>query len=150
MATTLTVFEGWGVDVTEAEDPRARDLDIGERAGMDRPREIRTVIHANWDLLTAHGEIRVCGYRPQTSSGGRPGTEYWLNEAQALALASVLRTPAARALHASMVRVFVAWRRGLLSAPAAPLPLDVAHGIRLRDNPLLRGEMRALCGMTAR
>jgi hypothetical protein len=145
MATTLTVFEGWDLETSDVEDPRARDIDIAERAGLAEPANVRRVIDANWEELSAHGEIRVLALSAKTP--GRPGREYWLNEDQAVALVALMRTPAARALRINLVRVFGLYRRGL---QAAPLPLDVAHGIRLRDEPRLKADMRALCGMTAR
>lgn len=149
MNTTLTVFDGWNLDVSNADEPRARDVDIAKRAGMTRPRDVRALIERNWDLLTPHGEIGVCGFKSQTS-GGRPGTEYWLNEAQSVSLVSIMKTPAARALHSTMVRLFVAYRRGQLAAAPAPLSLDVAHGPRVGDVPNLRADISALCAVVAK
>jgi len=127
MPTTLTVFEGWGLETSDRDDPRARDLDIAERAGLERPRDVRRIIDANWDELAAHGEIRICALNAQTP--GRPGTEYWLNEDQAVALVSLMRTKVARHLRIMLVQVFGKWRR---ECRGVPLPLAVAHGIRLR------------------
>lgn len=128
MTTALTVFEGWSLDADAAE-PRARDVDIAQRAGLAQPRDIRQTIEKNWDELTAHGEIGVCALQPQTS-GGRPATEYWLNEAQSVALVSLMRTPAARALRIILVRLFVAYRRGQF-APA-PLSTQASAPIQAR------------------
>lgn len=149
MTTTLTVFEGWDLDVSDADEPRARDVDIAKRAGLADPHSVRRIIEKNWDELTRYDEIRVSDH-DRKSAKGRPSAEYWLTEDQASHLMLFLRTPKARELRLVMVRVFSAYRRGQLAAAPAPLALDIAHGIRLRDEPRLKSEMQALCGMTAR
>ena len=142
------VFDGWDLDVADAEEPRVRDLDIATRAGLARPRDVRRIIDQNWDELTAHGEIRVCALCAQTS-GGRPGREYWLNEAQSAALIAMLRTPMARELRIALVKLFVAYRRGQLAAPTT-LALDIVHGPRVGDNDLLRSEVSNMCAAVAK
>lgn len=149
--TTLTVFDGWNIDVDSKDEPRVHDLAVATRAGLSQPLDIRRVIErpANWAELTAHGEIKVIAHA-RKPSGGRPGREYWLTEAQAVSLMSMLRTKQSRDLRVAIVQLFVAYRRGQITSDAAPLPLDIAHGVRLRDDPRLRSDMALLCGMTAR
>ena len=156
MSTTtgVTAFEGWELDTSDPADPRARDVDIATRAGLTRPRDVRVVIEKNWDELTAHGEIRVCGLHPQTS-GGRPGHEYWLNEAQSVALISMMRTPEARALRIAMVKLFVAWRRGQVEPPTGLIPDDTPSQscvmqARIGDDVRLRACLKSLCDAAAR
>lgn len=106
-------------------EPRARDVDIGERLGFARPRAFRQTIERHRVELEAFGPLAtVCG-----KSRGQNFTEYWLNEEQGL-LASVLSdAPLASAVRAMLIRTFVAWRRGHLAqspAPAAPRDVQVA------------------------
>jgi hypothetical protein len=77
------------VGLTEMDgEPRARDLDIADRLGFSQQRDIRKLIERHKAELQAFG---VCATVAQTSGpkGGRPATEYWLNEEQAL-LVSIL------------------------------------------------------------
>lgn len=148
MMQALVKVGGFNLSV-DGEEPRALDLEIAQCAGVARPRDVRTVIDRNWEELSAHGEIRVCGYQPQTSEGGRPGREYWLNEDQAVALVALMRTPKARELRIALVKCFRAYRDGLLPR-AQPLSLDIAHGPRVGDVPNVREDLSALCAMTAR
>lgn len=64
------------------------------------------VIDRNRDELEAHGTLEVFDYRSKTPAGGRPGRQYLLNEAQALALVALMRTPKTRELRVALVRLF--------------------------------------------
>lgn len=146
----LTKFEGWDLDTTSAGLPRVRDIEIGERACLAQPADIRRVIDKNWEELTTYGEIKVVALNAKTS-GGRPGREYRLTEEQAVALMSMLKTPTARLLRMAMVRLFVAYRRAELAAPEpATVQLEIAHGPRVGEVPNLRADISSLCAMTAR
>ncbi len=124
--TDITIAE-LPLSVIEGE-PRARDLDIGEKLGFGRDRDIRKLIKANIEELQAFG---VCATASQTSpQGGRPSTEYWLNEEQALLIATLSQAPKAPIVRAMLIRTFVAWRRGHL---ATELPADVAEMVRRTD-----------------
>lgn len=110
---------------------RVRDLLLAERLGFRETRAIRKLILRNRQELSAYGE--VWDTPSQTSEvGGRPGTEYHLNEAQALLVCTFARTPNAAALRKQLVDVFLAWRRGQLvdaallreGDPAVPDKLD--------------------------
>lgn len=97
---------------------RARDLDIAERLGFDRPRDIRKLIERNIAELQRYG---VCATVAQTygqgTKGGRPTEEFWLNEPQALLIAIRSDAEQAPAVREMLIRVFMAWRQGQ-SAPA--------------------------------
>ena len=139
-------FEGWELDVARVDEPRVRDIDIAVRAGLARPRVVRRVIEKNLDTLAAFGEVTVCALSAQTS-GGRPGREYWLNEAQATSLVSMLKTPLGRQLHITLVKLFVAWRRGQLAATSvASAPIQA----RIGDDPRAASHVRGLCQIAAR
>jgi hypothetical protein len=104
-------------------EPRARDLDIADRLGFERSRDIRKLIERNLPELETFG---VCATVAQTSGekGGRPSTEYWLNEEQALLISARSDADNAPAVRRMLIKVFVAWRRGTLTAPAAPSPRE--------------------------
>lgn len=165
-ANVVTVFEGWDLDTSEPNEPRARGIDIATRAGLAQPRKVRGIIERNLEELGAHGAVMM---RAQCAriikSGGNGGggieertvNEYWLNEPQAMALIALMRTPAARKLRIEMVRVFVAWRRGVLSAPPPPvaIPEDrpsqtAVIQARIGDDARLRVCLKSLCAAAAR
>lgn len=136
------------ISITEIEnEPRARDLDIGKRLGLARPRVIRDMIKNNMTELEAFGQ--VCRSERQTSvKGGRPSTEYWLNEEQALLVATLSNAPNAPAVRAMLIRTFVAWRRGHLGG-TANLPAEVLEMIR-RDDGISRMLARKVTALEGR
>lgn len=113
----LTSIEGWTLATSGFADgqPRVRDLELAEHLGYERPRKIRDLLR---DLVAA-GKLKdseVCTTAGQTSPlGGRPSTEYWLTEAQALKVVAKSETAKADAILDEVIRVFIAVRQ----APAA-------------------------------
>lgn len=100
------------------DEARVHDLKLAEALGFSHKPEIRRLIKRNEAELSRHGE--VCGAVTQTPpEGGRPGLEYWLNEAQSLLIAMFSRTDLAADVRADLIRVFMAYRRLHSSAPAA-------------------------------
>lgn len=142
---------GWDV-VLSHEEPRVLDLDVARTAGVKVPASIRNVIDRNRDELEAHGTLEVFDYQSKTPAGGRPGRQYLLNEAQALALVALMRTPKARELRVALVRLFVAVRHGLVAAPPAGAPPAVpfaeVHGSRVGDTHARR-ELVSWCVLAA-
>lgn len=111
----LQVIEGWTLDV--AGEPMVRDLELGERLGYERPRDIRKLI----ERMVADGKLNDI-HRCATVARGaapQPVTEFWLTEAQALKVAAKSETAPADALLDEMIRVFMLARRGQLPAPPA-------------------------------
>lgn len=150
-------IDGWDVMLGEGDEPRIRDVDLAERAGLARPRKVREVIEANRLELEAHGPLSV---RPRRVRTQMPGGfafrevdvfETWLSEPQALALVALLRTEQARALRISLVKVFVAVRHGSIPAPAASsvVPISEVHGSRIGET-VGREEVVGWCKMAAR
>ena len=116
----LTIITPAGGD-----EPRVLDTDLAERLGMERLTNIcARIIEPNCAELEAFGPLCTC--RVQT--GGRPGTAYYLNEEQALLVASLSRTERAKEVRPMLIRVFVAYRRGqLVPTEKRPQLLDFAN-----------------------
>ncbi|WP_242390461.1 hypothetical protein [Pararhodospirillum photometricum] len=114
---------------TTADEPRVKDVRIGERLGMAQPLDIRRTIEKNSDELKRYGLVRaVC--EPIRSGKGRiqEVTTYYLNEAQTLLLCMLSRTERAADVRQEVIEVFMAYRRGTLatSSPSKPSrPLSV-------------------------
>lgn len=105
------------IPVVEREgEPRARDIDIAEALGFERPRDIRKLIERNIDEIEGLGALTR--HRGAKIGRGRPEEGYLLNEEQALLASALSSAPNAPAVRAMLIRTFVAWRRGHLEAPA--------------------------------
>lgn len=94
------------------EEPRIRDIDLAVRLNYATPIDIRKLIRR----MIGDGKIsnvKVIATVAKTS-GGRPGSEYWLTEAQALKVAARSETEPADALLDEMIHVFQLARRGQL------------------------------------
>ena len=112
------------LNTTINHEPRVRDLLIAERLGMADPHKVRPLIDANREELETYGEVSA--RRAETgASGGRPGTEYWLNEGQALVICALSRTAKAAQVRKALIDVYLAYRRG----QAGLVPVR-AHGRR--------------------
>jgi hypothetical protein len=109
------------IGLTEIDgEPRARDLDLADRLGFERPRKIRELIERNISEIETLGPSPRRGAMVDIGSGAtRAVEEYWLNEEQALLVAILSKAPKAPAVRAMLIKVFVAWRRGHLDATAA-------------------------------
>lgn len=133
-------------------EPRVQDLRLAEALAFRQVRDIRKLIDRNLEEVRAHGQ--VCATMAQTSpEGGRPGTEYWLNEPQALLVCMFSRTERAAAVRAELIAVFMDWRRGHPTpAPEAqfefpsadgPLAEHLAKVATLRECRLIHGPRAA-------
>lgn len=99
------------------DEPRCRDIDLAERLGFERPRDIRKIIERNLAEIETSGPARHHGallHRPQ--GGTVEVAEYWLTEEQALLVSVLSRAQNAPAVRAMLIKVFVAWRRGNLAS----------------------------------
>ena len=105
-------------------EPRCRDLDLADRLGFDRPRNIRNLIDRNIAEIESFGSaLRREALLTRPQGGTVSVQEYWLNEEQALLVSVLSNAPNAPAVRAMLIKVFVAWRRGQLpqAAPARKL-----------------------------
>ena len=152
--------------------PLARDIDIGERLGLQRPRVIRELIERHRGELEGFGAISP--YRAAKPGPGRPGEGFLLNEEQSLLVATLSSAPNAPAVRAMLIRTFVAWRRGHLEVPAAIdmkavggmmkgilakqlgelLPMMVREQVAEQQHSVVRGvsagQVLAMAGLSAR
>ncbi len=153
MSTAITrIVDGWTLDITD-EEPRVRDVDLAERAGLKQPRDIRKVIERCREELEEFGalDMRVHCARISKPRGGfeeREVREFWLTEHQALAVLLQLRTPQARRLRGVLVRLFIAVRRGQLTAPQQVAVLSSAPLVG--GSRAHRAELASWCQMAAR
>lgn len=104
------------------DEPRVQDLRLAEALGFVENKAIRRLIDRNMPELTAYGRIwDAPSQNTLAGKRGRPGLEYWLNEAQALLVCMFSRTPEAARVRRELVDVFMAWRRQR-ALPAGALP----------------------------
>lgn len=128
-------IDGWtlGFD-TQGDEPRIRDLELGARLGYARPVEIRKVVR-RLSALPAFGALRVIA-TVATTSGGRPGHEFWLTEAQALKVIARSETDLADKILDEVIAVYLAWRRGHL------VPATDANTAAIGDSPTMRDRLQ--------
>lgn len=107
-------------DDTTAERPRIRDIDLGERLGYARPKDLRLLARehekaGNINPFHVRAAVARTGAVPRTED------EMWFTEEDALWLVSQSKTPKAVALTKEMIRVYTMVRRHLLGEYVAPL-----------------------------
>jgi hypothetical protein len=107
-------------------EPRVRDLELGKRLGFGRASSIRVLIKRKEDELLAYGGLHQIDANPGPR-GGRPTQAYLLNEPQALLVCMFAETPQAAEVRAQVLRVFMAWREGRLTAHAAAARPNIAE-----------------------
>ena len=93
-------------------EPRIKDLVLAERLGMADIHDIRRLIERNAAEMREYGPL-FSGTVPEKRRG-RPSRHYLLNEGQALAICMLARTPKAASVRAQVIKVFMAYRHGLL------------------------------------
>jgi len=116
MAVEDWMLSFWSSD----EEPRLRDVELGERLGYDRPRDIRKLIERRKnDVEFGEVNCRATVARQPVGPGGtgeREYTvhEYYLTEAQALEISALSETTNGKAILRTLIRVFLLARRGML------------------------------------
>lgn len=108
----VPVFQSLAVAEMSGE-PRIRDLDLAERLGFDRPRKIRELIERNKPEILDLGTCPTVG----RVARGNQVDEYYLNEEQALLVALLSDTPAARLVRVMLIKTFSAYRRMVEDQP---------------------------------
>jgi len=153
-AFSIREVEGWPLGFTCEGEPRIRDLDLGERLGFDRPRDVRKLVARMVDAGKLNDvDQRATVARGEGAVAAQPVTEYWLTEAQALKVAARSETDIADALLDEMIHVFMLARRGELPASApeyasarAALPDLAARAVSEGDWSLVRDLAGILAG----
>ncbi len=110
-ALTLTPVDG---------EPRIFDLTLAERLGFEYPIDIRKLIKRNQAKLQRFGIIATVA--KIHGAAGRPASEFYLNQKQAVWVCMKSETDLAFDVQAEIVRVFDAYLNGDLKPVAVPLP----------------------------
>lgn len=148
MSVSLKVVHEGGLtfEIANDNEPRVRDIELGERAGLAKPTNIRKLISDNWAELEILGDVETRHFQNAVGQNGsiRTLTEYWLNEHQAATLLLLMRTKNAREFRGQVVRTFIAVRRGLVAIVPPPVVLDsvAVNSARIRDNMSCGLELR--------
>lgn len=110
-------------------EPRVHDLLLAEKLGFDQPRDIRKLIKRNEAKLLRFG---VCATVAQTSGdlGGRPATEFYLNQKQAIFICMKSETEKAFDVQADIVRVFDAYMNSVAPVSAS---MPMMRDLKIRD-----------------
>lgn len=122
-ALGIEVFEGLPISMAfQDREPRIQDLTLGRQLAYKSKYKIRELVAE----LVTHGHLDSSELLPapgkSSTTAGRPGSERWFTEEQALFITSQAGTPVARALTRLVIRAFVAARRAL-SKPQMDLAL---------------------------
>lgn len=127
------VLSGWTLKIDNGE-PRVRDVDLADKAGLAKPRNIRRVIKGAADdgalsLVEgggAHNEgapLPTAWVERETVSGNDTDV-FYLNEEAAMLVLTRLRTPTAVQATRALVMVCAAARRGGAIEARAPRALE--------------------------
>ncbi len=96
------------------DEPRIKDIVLGERLGLERPRKIRETIQSNLSEILSFGSAPLQRANEKVGCMMRPMSAYYLNEAQALLLCMFSRTAKAAQVRKELIDVYMAYRtRGL-------------------------------------
>ncbi|HLN23879.1 MAG TPA: hypothetical protein VK558_07845 [Patescibacteria group bacterium] len=117
------------INTTVSHDPRILDVRVAARLGYERPADIRELIERNADELATYGEV-FRTVRKTGSKGGRPGKEFWLNEAQTLLVCMFSKTDAAATVRKEVIEVYMAYRRAALSGD---LPASIENSPHVQN-----------------
>jgi len=108
----LTVLDG---------EPRVHDLALAERLEFSQAIDIRKLIRRNEDKLLKFGVLATVA-KTSSDQGGRPSSEFYLNQKQSIFICMKSETDKAFDVQAEIVRVFDAYLNGDLSATVATQP----------------------------
>lgn len=144
------VVNGYQVAV-DGDEPRVRDIDLGERLGYERPRVIRDLIERlinDKKMNDVHHCRTVRRWPGQVAAV--PVTEYWLTEKQALKVVAKSETEIADAILDEVIDVFLEVQRhgriGLGRGDAAALAQRIES---LEEEHTLTRRMTRDLGATA-
>ena len=150
MSAIIKQINGWSV-ATDDDEPRIRDIELGERLGFARPAKIRDLIKrlARLGKLKDVRCIPTVG-RQQTGLGRTRAlvvNEFWLTQRQALKVILKSETAIADQIQEEVIDVFEAYLGGQLVAPAEPqqVAIPVLPNSPTLGDQLYRGDVEDLC-----
>lgn len=129
-ALTLIAHEG---------EPRIRDVDLADRLGFDRPRDIRKLIARHADSLAELGPRATVA---RVINGGE-ATEHLLNKKQAIFITAKSETPTATEITIEIIERFDAYERGLIGAATTPPLTHDQQLAEVREARLTFGRLAA-------
>lgn len=92
------------------DEPRLKDIYLGQRLGFSRPNSIRVTIERNKTELSSYGPLHQIDATEQVGCVQRKVTSYWLNEAQALLVSIKSETPRSPAVRKELIDLYMAYR----------------------------------------
>ncbi|WP_455466793.1 phage antirepressor KilAC domain-containing protein [Bartonella sp. B39] len=108
-STYLSINKDKLIKLREIEnEPRVRDVDLAEKLEFVRTRDVRKLIARNMKEIERFGTCATVAHVIK----GNNVTEYWLNEEQALLIATLSNTEKSSQVRYMLIKLFVAWRRG--------------------------------------
>ncbi|MBB2718880.1 UNVERIFIED_ORG: hypothetical protein GGD48_004137 [Rhizobium etli] len=99
---------------------RISDIELGAKLGYGRPAKIRDLIKRNADELSRYGRLSALEKAPEVA-GGRPVEEFYLNEGQAIRVATLANTIDTAEVCGMVVKAY-AENRNSLTLSKAPTP----------------------------
>lgn len=91
-------------------EPRIKDVVLGERLGLKKARDVRVVIKSNMAELLAYGCAPLLTAHEKIGFVTRQTEAYYLNEPQALLICMFSRTQKAAAVRKELIDVYMAYR----------------------------------------
>jgi hypothetical protein len=101
---SITIVPGDG-------EPRIRDTELADRLDYANVKNFRDLIRTNERYLSKINVLRVAPLNPDPITGGRPGREFWLTEAQAIFIVGQSGTPKAKDISVEIAIAFIHYRR---------------------------------------
>ncbi|MFV0627028.1 MAG: hypothetical protein ACK5N8_06750 [Alphaproteobacteria bacterium] len=97
------------------DEPRIKDVILGERLGLKKARDVRVVIKSNMAELLKYGGTPLLTANEKLGCLTRMTEAYYLNEAQALLICMFSRTTKAAEVRKELIDVYMAYRtKGLV------------------------------------
>lgn len=93
---------------------RISDVEMSERLGYPRIADFRHLIRNHKQTLNKFNHLAF-NQRALPQGGGRPVTEFWLTEAQAIYIVTKSEAKLAVEITVAIVKAFVAYRRGTIN-----------------------------------
>ncbi|MDR9811900.1 hypothetical protein [Rhizobium hidalgonense] len=98
-------------------EPRIHDLELARRLGYGRPAKIRDLIKSKADELARYGILSALEKAPE-ATGGRPTTEFFLNEGQAIRIATLADMVETPEVCEMVIKAYIEHRHSRIAAPA--------------------------------